>query len=278
MYSILISSVLFVLTAYLFKVTDTASLPWSCFWGCLAFGVGMFGVGFVLRKKVQVVMTDMQMLLQDGQKRMQAKINAFQNRPTGDPHRFLEQMQKDQSALLHEALAATDGLERFRNWVPFFGRQINTTRMQFRYQLKQFDKVDELLPKCLIVDPMSASMKLARMYMKKEPLADLEKVFRKATARTRYDQSALLYGLMSWIYVREGKIDEAFKLLDKGCKDNSVVEGPATTLKRNHDLLANNRVKEFSNAGFGDAWYALFLEEPKVRYERRAPNRFGRFG
>lgn len=138
--------------------------------------------------------------------------------------------------------------------------------------------MDELLPKCLIVDPMSASMKLARMYMKKESLADMEKVFRKATARTRYDQSALLYGLMSWIYVREGKIDEAFKLLDKGCKDNSVVEGPASTLKRNHDLLANNRVKEFSNAGFGDAWYALFLEEPKVRYERRAPNRFGRFG
>ena len=58
----------------------------------------------------------------------------------------------------------------------------------------------------------------------------------------------------------------------------SVACRKLTALVRNRDALANNRVKQFSNAAFADQWYALFLEEPKVRYERRAPTRFGRFG
>ena len=32
--------------------------------------------------------------------------------------------------------------------------------------------------------------------------------------------------------------------------------------------LANNRVAHFSNAGLGEQWYALMLEEPKVRQQR----------
>lgn len=47
------------------------------------------------------------------------------------------------------------------------------------------------------------------------------------------------------------------------------------TLKINRDHLANNRVAHFNNAGLGDEWYALQLEEPKIRMQRQQP-RFGR--
>jgi hypothetical protein len=40
--------------------------------------------------------------------------------------------------------------------------------------------------------------------------------------------------------------------------------------------LANNRVGHFSNAGMGDEWYALHLEQPKVKMQRQRPHAFGR--
>jgi hypothetical protein len=37
----------------------------------------------------------------------------------------------------------------------------------------------------------------------------------------------------------------------------------------NFERLANGKVKQFSNSGFGDAWYALGLEEMKVKAQRQ---------
>ena len=143
--------------------------------------------------------------------------------------------------------------------------------MQFNYQMKDFKKVDELLPRSLILDPMSAAMKLARLYSNKADIDDIEKTFRKSAARLKYNQSALLYALMSWIYVKKDMTDKAHTLLIKGCKANEN-----ETLKRNLDRLANNKVREFSNANFGDEWYALFLEQPKIQYRRQQPRMDGR--
>ena len=278
MYTILLSVFAGGAVGWLFRHFVTDSTGWSIFWGIVGFFVCLFLLGLLLRRRIAAAMADMQLMLTEGQKTLQARVNDYQNHPKGDPRRFLESMQRKQSELLNEALAATQGLERFRHWIPLFGRQINTTRMQFHYQLKQFDKVDALLPKCLVLDPMSASMKLARQFSTDVPVEEMEKTYRKARARLRYNQSALLSAVMSWIYVRKDRPDDAYALLEKACQDNSVDEGPNETLKRNRDALANNRVKQFSNAGFGDQWYALFLEEPRIRYERRPPTRFGRFG
>ena len=278
MYTILLSVLAGGAVGVLFRQFLTDSTGWSIFWGVVGFFVCLFLLGLLLRRRIAAAMADMQLFLAEGQKALQARVNDYQNHPKGDPRRFLEAMQRKQAELLTEALASTDRLEPFRHWIPLFGRQINTTRMQFHYQLKQFDKVDALLPKCLVLDPMSASMKLARQFSTDIPVEEMEKTYRKARARLRYNQSALLSAVMSWIYVRKGRTDDAYALLEKACQDNSVDEGPNETLKRNRDALANNRVKQFSNAGFGDQWYALFLEEPRIRYERRPPPRFGRFG
>jgi hypothetical protein len=70
----------------------------------------------------------------------------------------------------------------------------------------------------------------------------------------------------SWILVRRGMIDEAFRALTAALK-NSDNE----TLKRNHECLMNNRTAHFNNSGLGDQWYSLLLEEPKVRMQRQRP-------
>ena len=278
MYSLLIAFAASLAAGAALRASHSSNWFWTVFLSLLAFGAAFAAVNWILRRRIMAAMADMQLFLEGGQKRLQAKIKDFQFHPKGDPRQFQEKLQREQKDMLREAIAKTAALERFRNWVPFMRRQINTTRMQFHYQLGEFDKVDALLPKCLVVDPSTAAMKMARQYARKEGLEAVEKTFRRAKARCRYNQSALLYAAYSWMLVKEGRLDEAYKLLVQACQDNSVEEGANTTLPRNRDLLANNRPREFNNAGFGDLWYALQLEQPRIRYERRAPGRFGRFG
>ena len=54
----------------------------------------------------------------------------------------------DQKAMLKEALELTKGLEPFQKWSVLMGRQIATMRMQFHYQLKDFEQADEILATC----------------------------------------------------------------------------------------------------------------------------------
>ena len=279
MYAVLISALVSAATVAALWLTGFARPMWAVFWGVPAFGATMLAIGFIVRRRVAKVMAELQSTIAEGQKAIQARVSAWQLRPKGDPRSFMDSIQKKQAELIHQALELTGGLDPYRRWVPFMQRQINTTRMQFWYQLRRFDKVDELLPKCLVLDPFSASMKLARQYSTNVEISDIEKTYRKARARLRYNQSAMLSSVMAWIYVRRNMPDAAYQLLDKACKDNNTDSEPNATLQRNRDALANNRVKQFSNAAFGDAWYALFLEEPKIRYERRPPpGRFGKFG
>ena len=85
-------------------------------------------------------------------------------------------------------------------------------------------------------------------------------MYLEGVARLKYNQNVLLAAAWSWILVKRGDVDGAFKALNAALK-NSDNE----TLKANREHLANNRVAHFSNAGLGDQWYALHLEEPKMR-------------
>jgi hypothetical protein len=77
----------------------------------------------------------------------------------------------------------------------------------------------------------------------------------------------ILTALYAWMLVQKGDVAAAHKVLIRACE-----KAENETLKRNRDHLANTRVGQFSNAGLGDEWYALGLEEPKVRTQRqRAP-------
>ena len=41
----------------------------------------------------------------------------------------------------------------------------------------------------------------------------------------------------------------------------------------NCDRLVNGKYKHFNNAGLGDLWYSLYLEEPKIKPQRQVQQR-----
>jgi len=251
-------------TGYGLGCGDVLGYGWSSFCGVLAFGVVQFGLGFVLQKKVKAAMTSVQAVLVDGQKRLQAKTARWQMRPPGSVKEAQNEIARDQKAFVMEALARTETLRRFRLWVPLMGRQIATAQFQLRWMIKDFKTVDSLMPKVLFLDPVTTAMKLARMYMKDASVDEMAKVYKKGVARLRYNQNVVLAAAWSWILLKRGDADGAFKALNEALK-NSDNE----TLKTNRDHLANNRLAHFSNAGLGDQWYALMLEEPKIKVQRQ---------
>jgi len=253
-------------------------LGWSITLGIVSFIAFQVIVGLQLRKRVMRDMERVQAILLDGQKKIQAKTQAWQWRPPSSIAAAQKEIFEDTKVFVKEALAQTETLRRYRLWVPMIDRQIATAQLQLNWMVKDFKRVDELMPKALMMDPAMVAMKLARQYSNGAAVEEIEKTYRKARLRLRYNQSAFLSSVMAWIYVKRDRLDEAHRLLDQACKDNNTEQEPGASLVRNRDALANNRVKQFSNAAFADQWYALFLEEPKVRYERRAPARFGRFG
>ena len=246
-------------------LSDTCGYGWSTFFGVLAFGVAQGVGGFLVQRKVKAAMARIQAILQSGQKQMQAKIARWQMRPPGSLQAAQAEMARDQKAFVMEALAATETLHRFDLWVPMMKRQIATAQFQLHWTIGEFKAVDALMPKALFFDPTMNAMKMARLQMLDAPLEEIEKVYTKAVRRLRYNQNVLLAATWSWILLKRGDADAAFKVLNRALEksDNEV-------LKANREQLANNRLAHFSNAGLGEQWYALRLEEP--RYSQPRPH------
>jgi hypothetical protein len=251
------------LLGVVFGFCHVANWGWATFWGVLTFVGSQGGIGYLFQRRVKREMEAVQKILMDGQKRMQQKIGQWQMRPPGSLKQAQLELERDQKVFVDRALEASKALERFNRWVPLMSRQIATLRTQLYWMGKDFKNVDEQLPRVLIVDPTMAALKMARMYMKGED--GIDKLFKKQTARLRYGQGALLYALYSWILVQKNDIDGAHKVLVTACEKMEN-----ETLKKNREHLANNRVGHFSNAGLGDEWYALHLEEPKVKMQRQS--------
>ena len=239
---------------------------WSVFLSLLGFAAFQASFGLMLQRKVKADMMRVQSILEAGQKQLQQKMQRWQHRPPGSIQAAQKEIADDTRVFVKEALAETERLRRFRLWVPLINRQIATAQFQHNWMIKDFRKVDELMPKAMFLDPTSVAMKLARMQMTGARVEEMEKVYRKGAARLRYNQNVLLAAAWSWILVRRGMIDEAFRALTAALK-NSDNE----TLKRNHECLMNNRTAHFNNSGLGDQWYLLLLEEPKVRMQRQRP-------
>lgn len=237
---------------------------WSVFSGILTFVVVQFLANRFFQKRLKADMEKVQSILMAGQQKIQQKIQRWQIRPMGSIQAAQKEIMNDMSVFVREALAQTATLNRYRLWVPMMSRQIATIQLQLNWQIKDFKAVDALMPKALFMEPTMLAIKLARMYMTDADLASIKAVYAKGAARGRYNANVLLAGTMSWIEVKKGAIDDAFKTLTEALKksDNE-------TLKRNHECLMNNRVGHFSNSGLGDAWYALHLEEPKYHAQRQ---------
>ena len=237
---------------------------WSVTSGIASFLAVQGTVGFIVQKRVKREMESVQSILADGQKRLQQKMQRWQLRPPGSIQAAQREIESDTKVFVRQALDLTKSLEKFRPWIPLMGRQIATARLQLSWMIKDFKTVDALMPQAIFMDPSMSAIRIARMYMKDEPMDEIAKTYRKGVARVRYNGNVLLAAAMSWMQVQKGDADGAFKTLTEALKksDNE-------TLKRNHELLMNNRVAHFSNSGLGDQWYSLLLEEPRVRQQRQ---------
>ena len=237
---------------------------WSVFLGIVAFGAFQAACGVFLHRRVKRDMERVQLVLADGQKKLQQKMQRWQLRPPGSVQAAQREIAEDTRAFVGEALRATEALAKYRLWVPMMDRQIATAQLQLNWMARDFRQVDRLMPKALLIDPTMAAMKMARLYMTDAPLEEIEKVYRKGVRRVKYNGNVLLAAAWSWMLVRRGKVDEAFKALTEALRssDNEA-------LRRNHEALMNNRVAHFTNSGIGDPWYSLYLEEPRIRTQRQ---------
>jgi len=237
---------------------------WSVFIALAAFFTVQATVSWRCMRLMRADMKMVEGIMNETKRGIDAKVAKWQFRPPGSLQEAQKILEGDMAAGVRKALEATARLDRFRPWVLFAERQAATARLQLAWIIKDYKAVDEYMAKALLVDPSTLSMKMARMYMTGAPSAEIEKVYRKAAARSRYNGNVLPAACMSWILVKRGEDEAAFKLLGEALKksDNAV-------LKANHEHLMNNRPSHFSNTNLGDQWFSLHLEEPKMRAARR---------
>jgi len=232
------------------------AVAWTLTWSILAFLVFQITVGLLIRKKIISISKEIQNVLTDGQKKLSRMVQNFQRKPLGSSSLMQKTLEKEQNIFIKSALDTVCRLEPYCKWNFMIRKQMNSMKMQFNYQLKNFEEVDKILDKCLYSDPLAVAMKMARMHVNGDP--SLDKFFTKKVKKFKGEPGAILYGTYSWILVKRGEIDAAIKILSVGktATGNEVLE-------QNWMQLANGKAKKFSNAGFGEQWYALYLEEPK---------------
>ena len=238
------------------------SLTWDIIIGAAVFLAVTVVISQIIRVKVKKINDVLQQIMQETQHKLMMMQSQFSRRPLGSPKTMLQALEKEQAAGIRRVIDACDAFTPLFRWNFLLDRQINTMKMAFYYQLKDFDKVDELMPKCLFIDPQSVCFKMARMYMRGDD--GIDKLFRKKCSSLKEPACILPYSLYAWILVKQERYDDALKLLVE-CKkktDNEVI-------LRNWELLANNKTKSFSNSGLGETWYALGLEEMRMPKPQR---------
>ncbi len=219
-------------------------------------GLGLqIGATLFIRRKITALMNAIQARITERTTALRRKYEQLGSR--GAAMKFLmDQARKDQDVLMAEALESTKKMEPFCKWSFLLDRQVNAIRIQFLYQMKNFEEVDRLLPKTIFGDPVMVCMKMCRQYkLGKEE--ELRKTYNKYRKKFKQD-SALIYATYAWMLIRKKELDKALAVLVDG---KSATED--ANLEANWDHVANGRVGQFSNAGFGESWYALLLEEPK---------------
>lgn len=274
MFALLISGLAAIVVFLALFLSGISLWGWALLFAVLAFAGSNLLIGQIVGKQIKAIAGTIQAGMVQAQQKMQERTNAWRHRPPGSLKQAQLELQKYQHAAIADALNATEAMEKFRRWSPLMGRQIATMRMQLHYQDRNWKAVDALLPQCIVIDPMTAAMSIARIYMRdgyrhetdkkgRRKANDIDKRFERGTARLRYGQGALLFGLYAWIQNQSGDSDAALETLLRA--DRKMENA---TIKRNIELLRNNKPKQFSLAGLGDEWYALGLEEPRMRAPR----------
>lgn len=234
---------------------------WNSVLGVLGFMGTTILINLLMRKRLEAIFKDVQTSVMDTQERLKRKITMLQNKMQGGP-KLQAMIEKEQAESIRETIKILDRVAPLKKWNVLAVRQADTLRGQLLFQIKDFEAADPFLDKALVLEPLTLAMQMTRWY-KRGKMDDVSKAFKKGVKRFKDDKATLIYALYSWILVAEGRQDEAVVVLDEG-KTKTENE----TLKQNWDHLVNNRPKRFSNAGLGEQWYALYLEQPKAQIVR----------
>ena len=185
------------------------SITWGIVSGVLVFILLQVIIGLFTRRIVKKRTNNIQNIIMAGQEKLNRKIQFFQQKPQGGMKTMQKILEKDQHIFIREALSATKYLEPLFYWNILLRKQVNTMRMQFYYQLKEFVEVDKLIPKSMYMEPMSIAMKMARQYKNNDQ--GYKKTFKRKIRKYKGDNAALLYSVYAWMLVKNSKIEEAIK-------------------------------------------------------------------
>lgn len=248
--------------AAVFATKGLHSSGWGIFFGVLGALVAWAVLGLVLRRKIAAQQQKVQDIMQMAQIKINRQMEMFQRRPPSSEKAARQIMEKIQNDAVRNALAELDNFKRFYKWNLMLSKQVNTMKVQLYFQLREYNKVDELLPSAFLFDVQTVAIKLVRLY--KTENAGLDKFFRSKVRRFKGDSRAFFASVYAWMKLKQGKDQDALDaLLDsKTTTDHQV-------MMDNIERLSNGKSKHYSNSGFGDMWYALGLEEPKVKPQRQ---------
>lgn len=231
-------------------------------WGIVCgFGIMMITqliIGLLLRRKIGQINRDIEEIMRTAQEKINAKMNLYQMRPPGNPRMAMQSLEKMQKDAVEQCLKATEKFTPLYRWNFLLKKQTNTMKLQLLYMNKEFGKVDELLPKCLLLDARSLAIKLIRLYRNNDQ--SLDKFYDKKCRKLKGENAALLASTYAWIKLKTNEPAKATAALVAARKysDNA-------TLVENCDRLVNGKFQLFSNDGLGEQWYSLYLEEKKVK-------------
>ena len=237
---------------------------WSIFAGTCAFVTVQAVVGLKYRRSAEAVAKNVQSMMLSGRSNAEAKMKRWQFAPPGSMKEAQRELERDARAVTLSAIKASSELLRWKGWVPFVERQVATMQLHMRWAMKDFNEVDRLMDKAIMAGPEAVALKLARMHMLGRDIGEMRKVHEKGARRAKYNGYVLPDACFSWILVKRGLADEAFKLLG-----DAVNRSDNETLKNNRLHLMNGRQEHFSNSGLGDIWWSLHLEEPKMKPPRQ---------
>ncbi len=270
MISVILNLLIALIIGAALKVTDIAGWAWAIIATILCFILGQVALTLLLKHFMGDISRRMEAIVANAQHAMQQKVQRWRTKPISGAKAAEAELAKDRDIMVDKVRALMAPLYKYRHWIPLMEKQLATMELQFAWQKKDMARVDSLLPRALFADPALVCIRMARMWQKEEPIEAIQAVFKKATRRARYGTTTLLYCTMAWMLLKKNQPDEAFKVLNEADEKNEH-----EVIKRNRDLLANNKLEQFTNSGLGDQWYMLMLETPKIRAQRaKFNNRF----
>ena len=239
---------------------------WQICCALAGFFLAQLAVGLLMRGAVRRRQDKIQSIMQSAQQKINKQLNLFQLRPPSGMKSAQQMLEKIQHDAVRAALAETESFKPLYKWNLMLKRQIAAMQAQLYFQLREFKKADEYLEYAILQDPQSIAIRMTRLYRNED--ARFDKFSRGKIRRAKGEAAAFLASVYAWIKLKQGDEAAALAALVEAKK-----ESDHPVLLDNYTKLANGKARQFSNSGFGDMWYALYLEEPKVKPQRQRQGR-----